>query len=117
MQHLTYHIRNQMQCALCDMVWDVNDPQPPICHGPGVLRHELQLPPLIFEVIWRHRKRGTYYQVVGVRRFDCAYQIVYSDIDSNEIFYRPVAEFFDGRFEVVTSRTVNELEQLEITRG
>ena len=56
--------------------------------------------------IWRHKKRGTRYEIIGKGMIqvdgplDEATGIVYRDIESGKIFHRlPESEFYDGRFE------------------
>lgn len=57
----------------------------------------------------RHKKRGTEYDVLGEADLqtekplrDYAVVMVYRDPTSGRLWVRPVDEFNDGRFEVVT---------------
>lgn len=56
--------------------------------------------------IWRHKKRGTSYQVVGYAAVQCAGPIkegeplvIYKSVEDGKLWARPVLEFNDGRFE------------------
>ena len=64
---------------------------------------------------WRHKKRGTVYDVLfdsaGMQcasapdfesMFDDAHWTVYQNVKTGAIWIRPTEEFLDGRFERVT---------------
>lgn len=76
-------------------------------------------------VIYRHKKRGTSYELMGIGKLQASdlYESRYSDVwqttsykeldmidvviyrnvlDEKEIWVRPKSEFYDGRFELVT---------------
>ncbi|AKR48455.1 MULTISPECIES: DUF1653 domain-containing protein [Acetobacter] len=59
------------------------------------------------EDIYRHKKRGTQYMVMGKGTLqiegphDMTECIVYMSMDDGRIWVRPSTEFFDGRFEKV----------------
>lgn len=50
--------------------------------------------------IWQHKTRGTKYRIVclGKLEHNLDQMVVYQDINDNEVWIRPVNEFFDGRF-------------------
>lgn len=57
---------------------------------------------------WRHRKRGTEYELLGEADLqtekpltDYAVVAVYRDVVSGRLWVRPIDEFNDGRFERV----------------
>lgn len=59
------------------------------------------------EEIYRHKKRGTQYMVMGKATLqiegphDMAECVIYQSMDDGRVWVRPAAEFFDGRFERV----------------
>ncbi len=70
---------------------------------------------------WRHRKRGTVYEVIThdaslqcaatpdvEEMFDDCSLTVYRSLDTGAIYVRPTPEFTDGRFERVDSDEMSE---------
>lgn len=60
----------------------------------------------------RHKKRGTVYEVIGYGQIqtdtplaDYAEVAVYQEKGGDKIWIRPLSEFQDGRFEVLTPET------------
>jgi hypothetical protein len=53
-------------------------------------------------MLMRHKKTGGVYNVnmLAIQESDLAPVVVYSDATTGQIWTRPAAEFFDGRFEV-----------------
>lgn len=55
--------------------------------------------------LYRHKKRGTVYEVVGIATLqvdgpqDMAECVIYKDIISGRVWVRPISDFLDGRFE------------------
>lgn len=56
----------------------------------------------MFESIWKHKKTGKNYRVIGFCRLesDMSALVLYSPVEGSDIFARPVGQFFDGRFEL-----------------
>ena len=55
--------------------------------------------------IYRHKKRGTKYRLIeagAILEATGERVVVYQCIDDGQVWVRPHAEFFDGRFERVT---------------
>lgn len=60
-------------------------------------------------VIWRHKKRGAAYQIIGHAELQSAGGYleegepltIYKSIEDGKLWARPVLEFYDGRFEKV----------------
>lgn len=61
---------------------------------------------------WRHRKRGTTYIIDGTARFNTSRSLddplpdgskvyICRDVETGHLYVREVAEFVDGRFELV----------------
>lgn len=63
---------------------------------------------------YRHRKRGTVYEIVAEGRLqldgehDMAEMVIYRDVKSGEVWTRRKAEFFDGRFDAIRSAAAGE---------
>jgi hypothetical protein len=66
--------------------------------------------------LWRHKKRGTTYQVVSAHAalqcsaapefeamFDDDYFVVYRSVATGTFYVRPAPEFADGRFERIVA--------------
>lgn len=64
--------------------------------------------------IWRHKKRGTKYQILTdsaslqcsaapefEKLFDEDCFTVYQNVETGAVYVRPTPEFFDGRFEKI----------------
>lgn len=50
--------------------------------------------------LWRHKKTDHLYEVVnfGLNESDLCPIVVYVSVQTGQLWVRPVAEFFDGRF-------------------
>ena len=67
-------------------------------------------------VIWRHKRRGTAYQIVGHAELRSAGGhleegqplTIYRSIEDGKLWARPTSEFNDGRFERVGPKTLPE---------
>ncbi len=76
-------------------------------------------------IFYRHKKRGTIYDIVGggiAQASNAPIQdgdpvVVYQSIDNDQIWIRPVAEFYDGRFETLTREQVEAIGQEEFNKG
>lgn len=62
----------------------------------------------VYERRWVHKKRGTVYEIVGDGTAQCDRPIVdndplrcYQDPLDGHLYFRPISEFEDGRFEPV----------------
>jgi hypothetical protein len=62
--------------------------------------------------IWRHKKRGSEYKIIGqgklqvsshVAAIDDEWVVIYQNMNDGALWVRPSSEFFDGRFEKVTT--------------
>jgi hypothetical protein len=56
--------------------------------------------------LWRHKKRGSIYRIIGrghmqinVPEVDMVEVVIYQSVTDESIWVRPVSEFEDGRFE------------------
>ncbi len=81
--------------------------------------------------LWRHKKRGTTYRILGIGRIQCPpgepleddeMPLVYQDIESGALGIRRSPEFHDGRFERMPGRisppTADHTERArELLRG
>lgn len=63
--------------------------------------------------VWRHKKRGSVYTIVGVRRG----VVFYCSHADGKLWYRPLDEFADGRFEVVKGEKPLTPEECGFERG
>jgi hypothetical protein len=68
--------------------------------------------PAIPDVAWRHKKRGSTYEVIATEvKLQCSSEpdfeglfnlwTVYRDVKTGDVYVRPTVEFHDGRFELV----------------
>lgn len=91
-------------------------------------RQAFMLNHLATKGIYRHKKRGTVYEIISFGKLQASdlYRQVYNDVcqtntykavdmidvviyrnveDNDEVWVRPKSEFYDGRFEAVTETT------------
>jgi len=68
-----------------------SSPPPARANSKAKARHDVTV-----HSVWRHKKRGSVYTIVGVRRGT----VFYCSHADGKLWYRPLDEFADGRFEV-----------------
>lgn len=64
-------------------------------------------------IYYHHKKRGTNYRILNHAPFqlsktvaDGDQVVIYQDIESGQVWVRPTAEFYDGRFELIEEKIV-----------
>ena len=65
--------------------------------------------------LWRHRKRGTVYEIIGPAIMQAESSslnesacVIYRSVESGTMWVRPTCEFFDGRFEEIDAAMTAE---------